>query len=532
MKTFMRLTALVLAMVMLLSVAVGCKKKESTTSTVNVSFSEEYNPAPIYGDIRNQNYFMYNPDRGFRTHNSIKVQDLIEYANDKQKLSGKISSEFNIYFQNLKEPCSLSYCYIYLTKWHLEELPEEALAVIRGVFDYARTRKIKLLASFCYNNSYPIPWYTSEENKRLLASECADEATILKHIGQLAPIVAEYKDCIYTIKNGFIGYVGEWAEPYQYPSVDYDKITMAIVDKLCAPNELYFSHRLPRYTASVEKNYPDWENIKWVGFNNCAFYGEQSRDGWDSEGFQVNDKDGWWEYMCENGAYAPTSGEMFTSENLNSRGCILKGKEAILEMAHHWQSVFSFFHGKYDCVSRSDLIAIMDNWAREEINKEWLDAQGIIYDPNWFVDANGNPVSRTCYEFIRDHLGYKLVAEKVGLSAADGKINVQMDFKNYGFSAAFNLKSGFAILNEKYEVVSEVEVGDPTKWYSHDPENWKSNVVLNHSLSAELDAPTEAGTYYVAFFLRNTMGVGAQLSNDEQWIPFQNNYNILYTFDA
>ncbi len=145
------------------------------------------------------------------------------------------------------------------------------------------------------------------------------------------------------------------------------------------------------------------------------------------------------------------------------------------------------------------------------------------------MDANGNTVSRNCYEFIRDHLGYKIVAENVKLNAADGKIKVDMSFKNYGFAAAFNMTSGFAILNEKYEVVTEVESGNPDTWYSHDPENWRSTEVLDYSLSAELDAPTASGTYYVAFFLRNTQGVGAQLSNEVQ---FENEYNILYSFEA
>ena len=533
MKRIIRLTALLLALVMVVGIVAGCKKNAGggagggAANAVTVEFSDEYTLSPLYGGIKDKNYFMHNPDRGFRTDLVIYVDKLTQYANDEAELQKAIRSEFNIYFGGLQEPCHLAFAYIYLTKWHLEELPDDALTVIEGIFEYCRLKNYKLYVCFCYNNQYAINCHLSQENKDKLASECADQETILKHIDQLAPIIAEYKDCCFNIKNGFIGFVGEWARSFQWPEVDYNVITKAIVDKLCAPNEIYFSHRLPEYTADVKKAYPDWENIKWIGFNNCAFYGEQSNEGWNSAGFQVNDKDGWWEYMCENGAYAPTSGEMFTSENLNSRGCILKGKEAILEMAHHWQSVFSFFHGKYDCVSRSDLIAIMDNWAREEINKEWLDAQGIIYDPNWFVDANGNPVARNCYEFIRDHLGYKIVADNVKIDAANGKITVSMGFKNYGFSAAFNLKSGFAILNDKFEMVSEVEVGDPSKWYSHDPENWKSNEVLSYSLSAELDAPTESGTYYVAFFLRNTMGMGAQLSNT---VDFQNNYNILYSF--
>jgi hypothetical protein len=284
---------------------------------------------------------------------------------------------------------------------------------------------------------------------------------------------------------------------------------------------------MPEYTASVKAAYPDWDGWKYIGWNNCAFFGEQTREGWESGGYQVGDKAGWWEYVCENGAYVPVSGEMFTSSNINSTNRIVKGKEAILELAHHWHTVLSFFHGKYDAAKEH--IKVIGTWEEQEIDTEWLDANGIIYDPNWFLDDEGNTVPRNCYEFIRDHLGYKIVADNVKVNAADGKIKVDMGFKNYGFSAAFNLKSGFAILNDKYEVVSEVEVGDPTKWYSHDPENWKSTEVLSYNLSGELDAPTVSGTYYIAFFLRNTMGMGAQLSNK---VTFEKECNILYAFEV
>ena len=515
-----RITALVLSFVLILSVALtGCGKK-------SVTFDEQLTMTPLNADAM-QNYFMYNPDRGFRTHNVIRVQELTQYVGNKTTLLGKIGGEFNIYFQNLGEPCSLSYCYIYFTPWVRTELPSEALEVVKAIFEYARIKKIKLLVSFCYNDLYHEAWYSSDDLRQKMEGVCADENTILKHIDQLAPVIAEYKDCCFTIKNGFIGFVGEWAYPYQYPEVDYDKISRAIVDKLCIPNDLYFSHRLPRYTVSVKEAYPDWDGWKKIGFNNCAFFGEQTRENWESEHFQIGHKDGWWEYICENGAYFPVSGELFTSTGLNNTKRFVKGNEAILELAHHWHTILSFYHGRYDVYEGQ--INIMENWEREDLGHQWLDAQGIIYDPNWFLDDDGNTVVRNCYEFIRDHLGYKLVAEKVKMDAADGKIAVSMDFKNYGFSAAFNLKSGFAILDENFNPISEVEVGDPEKWYSHDPENWKSTEVLDHSLSAELDAPTESGKYYVAFFLRNLQGVGAQLSNE---VIFENNYNILHTFEA
>ena len=524
MKTITRIIAIMLCLATILTLIAGCKKKDTATPTV--TFSDEYTLAPITASYTNKFVFANNPDRGYRVHNVVKVEDIIEYVGNEQAIQTKLAKIFADYTDRIKEPYSISFMYIYMTPWHLEELPDEALEAIRAIFRYAEARKLRYNLTFCYNDNAPLDWRTSEENKQIQQSKSADEATILKHIEQLAPIVAEYKHCIYNIKNGFIGTYGEWAYPYQYPPVDYDKITKAIVDNFCIPNDLYFSHRMPEYTESVKEAYPGWDGWKYIGWNNCAFCGEQ-KNGWGSGGFVVDDNAGWWKYVSEHAAYAPNGGELYPTNIHDDRGWIVVGKEAILELAHHRFAYFSFFHGKYDV--EQGRVNIMANWEREEITTEWLDSKGIIYDPNWFVDANGNKVARNCYDFIRDHLGYKVVADNVKLEAANGTLKIDMSLKNYGFAAAFNLTSGFAILNEKYEVVSEVEVGDPDTWYSHDPENWQSTEVLSHSLSAELPTPTEGGTYYVAFFLKNPYGVGAQLSNDVQ---FEKECNIIYSFQV
>lgn len=538
MKTFIRIIALVLAAVMLVGIFAGCTKKETKLSA---DFEATFNPAPITASIQDKNIFAYNPDRGFRTDFVIKVADLIPYVNNENKIINEIAKTFNIYFGKLKEPCHLAFAYIYFTPWHDKDLDADALKAVEYIFEYCRIKGYKLYVCVCYNESYALNQNLSQENRDKLASECADEKTILRHIDQLAPVISEYKDCIFNIKSGFIGYVGEWAFNYQYPEVDYNTVAMAIVEKLCVPNDLYFSIRSPGYKKAIEEKYPDWPYFDYIGFNNCAMYGEQTHEGWNSGCYQLGHNgtsketgcytvahtpNDLWEYTTKVAAYVPVTGEMFTAKSMNNQNTIPTGKEMILELAHHRHVTLSFWHGKYD--TPDGYRNIMEEWARQEINKEWLDTQKIVYDPNWFVDDNGNPVSRTCYEFIRDHLGYKIVASEYNVKGAGDKINIDLTFKNYGFSAAFNLQSGFAILNDKYEVVSEVAAGDPTKWYSHDPDDYQSTVVPDYTLEGELPTPVESGTYYVAFYLKNTMGMGAQLSNH---VDFQNNYNILYSFE-
>ena len=163
----------------------------------------------------------------------------------------------------------------------------------------------------------------------------------------------------------------------------------------------------------------------------------------------------------------------------------------------------------------------MQRWINNEtITPEALDREGIIYDPAWFTDENGNPVHRNPYEFLRDHLGYRLGAESFEF---DGK-TASLTLKNFGFAAAFNLKSGFAVLDENYNVVSEVEAGEPEKWYSHDPDNYHSTEILEHTVTADIKMPAEKGKYYIGFYLKNTRDDRAKLAND---MPFVNGYNIL-----
>ena len=48
------------------------------------------------------------------------------------------------------------------------------------------------------------------------------------------------------------------------------------------------------------------------------------------------------------------------------------------------------------------------------------------------------------------------------------------------FLAAFNLKSGFAILDEDNRVVSQIDAGTPTAWLSRSPGQYNDATILRH----------------------------------------------------
>jgi hypothetical protein len=233
---------------------------------------------------------------------------------------------------------------------------------------------------------------------------------------------------------------------------------------------------------------------------------------------------------------------MYHNIALRSPEKCITGMEAIKQLAHHRYTTLSQWNSYIESGFESGLDengkqvpkdSVMQRWINNEtITPEMLDTEGIIYDPAWFYDDNGKLVHRNPYEFVRDHLGYKVQAQNMtirGEFKKDSLMTFNIKLKNYGFAAAFNIESGYMILDKDYNVVSEVKAGEPSKWYSHDPENWKSTEILEHTVSGDLTLPKESGKYYIAFYMRNTMEDYAKLSNNMDYI--KDKYNILYQFE-
>ncbi len=426
-------------------------------------------------------------------------------------------------------------------------LPDYIFEVLDIFFDNCRKNGIRILFRYGYHG-VQLNWQLNEANKAEHLKYGATEETMIAHIKQLAPYIGENLDVIHKMSSGFIGSGGEQAYNYQYPEVSYTNVFKAVIENICVPYGLYFTVREPSYKLGLLEDEPDYEYAHLIGYNNDAFYGEQDHYGWHSSCWQYNHDfkasgqcanknshvpNNWWEYVNETAAYTPQSGEMF--HNLQKSDIFISGAEAILQLAHHRYTTLSqwnsYIEAGYESENGKQIAAdtVMQRWINDEqITEDWLKENNIVYDPAWFYDEDGNEVYRNPFEFIRDHLGYKVQA----LSLEKQGPRVKITLKNYGFAAAFGLESGFAILDEDYNLVTSVKAGNPDTWYSHDPEDYTSDEVLEHIVEAEISAPDDGETYYLAFYLKNDMDQYARLSNDVDSVPFVGDgYNVLYTFN-
>ncbi len=475
---------------------------DTSLSTVNVN--KDFSPITSVSDIIMQD----NPDRGFRTHLTLNIKDAVDSGNPMNYFLEK----YNVFFAYCDMEINVSMTYFYLTDYRGMDIPDEAMDAIDQFFQFSEGKGFTNCLRFAYCDDY----------KEL--DRGADQATIIRHIKQLAPLIKKYKHCVHTCEGGFIGSYGEWAPNYQRPAVDYETITKYLMKYFCMPNGIYLSLRMPEYKNLLDKSSPYW---KYIGYHNDAMFGETDKEGWNSAGYQYGTPE--WEQVCLEGAYTPQGGEMLNNDDYYEKEKIPVGIEMIKEAGHHWQNTMSVWHGRYESVGDNE--AIMNLWEAEEVTPEILESSNVVYDPYWFIDDNGNPVQRNAFEFLRDHLGYRISLQSVkttGENKKESTISAELSLKNYGFSAAFCMQSGFAILDSNYDVVREVKAGSPSKWYSHDPENYLNTEILTHSVSAEIKLPSESGKYYLAFYLKNGINQFASFANS---IESAGGYAILHEFE-
>ncbi len=430
-----------------------------------------------------------------------------------------------------------------------EELPQSVLDMFDLFFTMCKEKNVKCMYRPCYNDNYAIN-NTSEENRKKLAWECASEEIMIEHIKQNAALISEHKDVIYKISNGWMGYVGEMEDDFQYPNVKYENVITAILEEHCLPNGLYYSSRLSSYIDDIIKTStnPKWTDPEsevyypdYIGYNNDAMYGEQTNTDWLSGGYQLGNANGMWERDTAAAATRPMDGEMFINSSLINGNKIPNGYQIILECAHHRMNDMSSWHGFLDERNNTQRPTVMALWMDESsdyyspVTPEILENMGIAYDPAWFKEGE----ERNAYEFIRDHLGYRLVVTDASVtydSKKDKRMLVSVNLKNYGFAAAFNMESSLAILDEEGNVVQELETGSPETWYNLpvdyytvDRSESAQDDVITHTLTQRFE-PVEAGkTYRLALRLKNSGGTTARLAND---IEYVNGYNIIGSFSA
>ncbi len=118
----------------------------------------------------------------------------------------------------------------------------------------------------------------------------------------------------------------------------------------------------------------------------------------------------------------------------------------------------------------------MDRWRTRTLTADKVRAEKLPVSDGYFSDVYGNPVERTEFEYLRDHVGYRLEVQQVRLTenvTQGGDMRVEIDLINRGFSTLFNLRRPYLVLicDDEKTVVEIALDANPRDWQPFDPED-------------------------------------------------------------
>ena len=363
-----------------------------------------------------------------------------------------------------------SYCFL-MKYADGRNLPREKLDDIETFFLKVRESGAKCLLRFAYELSPTLHGPTAE--------------TILKHLSQLKPLLRKYVDVIYVLQCGFVGKFGEWHNSFHSLQNDpgfRKELFKTVLEVL--PPERKTMIRYPLYKQDMFGTEPLTEKEAFTDL-------PQARIGHFNDGFLagpahggtfngIKDYDAVKAYLAEEGRFLPMDGELFWRD---CAGMALP-MDAAYWLANWHYDTFSMVHGNH-LFEGVDGYSI-DVWKRVPVDPMYLIAKKLPWNEAYFRDERGDHVWRSYYEYIRDHLGYRIELQSFEYEIADGRLSGTLRLINRGFSAPVNPRPVYFMLGG---TAIELET-DIRKWYSGEEQ----------TLSFEIPVPA-AGEYETGLWL-------------------------------
>lgn len=406
-----------------------------------------------------------------------------------------------------------SYCF--LLTYHERKLTQEKLDDIENFFLKLRRAKVKALLRFAYELvTYPTG---------------ATKERILEHLAQLAPLIRKYKDVIYVLQCGFIGRYGEFHSSFHNLDLDikfhgelYEEVLKVL------PSDRKTMVRYPQLKTNVYGLEALTENEAFSGIS-------KARIGHFNDGFMAGethggtfyprtggpcpeDKEFWFSYLDQESRFVPMDGELFWRDLL---GMALPTKTVLNLRRWHYDTL-GFVHS-HSAFEGANTTYSFDVWKRIPIDPMFIKQENLPMSDSYFENEHGKYVPRSYYEYIRDHLGYRIELQDADISLCGKTVTAKIRLINRGFSAPVNPRPVQLKLNGKHNSYTFVFDTDVRKWYAAEEQ------VL--TLKAELDHLPEDSSFEAALALPDAGEAIADMpefaircAND---LEFKNGANVL-----
>ena len=468
---------------------------------------------------------IYNPGRGFRLETAVDVNDFVtEPSKELKVLSDKYASD----------SVSLTQCYFYLTELYNKDLEQKNLDVMQRYFDDMQKLGKKAVLRFAYERDFM--------GREPFGPELPK---ILSHLDQLKPFLEKNKDLILVVQAGLIGAWGEWHSSV-HGLENSDSIKSAILEKLLSvvPEGLDVQVRLPDF-KNLLKGKEHW-------YNRLSFHDDFiviKPDRWDGEMHEGTEN---YNQIVKESPYLAVDGELpwgFWSVGSDpdspSVGWIIDGLPVARRLFMQHYTSLSIIHNykeqhpnnRFDENNPPEYSMIV--WKKTMLTEDSLLKYKMPVSDNYFIDSTGNNVSRSAFDYIRDHLGYRLELQKLVVSdswSIDKKNHVELTLINRGFSVVHGKYDVYlSLINQNGNVYMMRVDSNPEDWQPYMPGD-KECQPLIHTISGDFILPKdiEIGKYKLGLMITDSSsrlkfnpGYSIRCANDiEWWIGPENKYGI------
>lgn len=461
-----------------------------------------------------------NPYRGFRYETIFLVQpdgrvvnawDRSEVINVQEKIDLLKAS-----FGSTDEHIRLSQLYIYLTDFVGGDISPAALATIQSIFDTYKVNNLQALLRWVYD-------YDGTPDSKNTGISNVSLPDIKRHLEQLTPIVRNTDGVISHMNGGVLGLWGEWHNRSLSLLSDQAKLDEMFTEILDNHLPSYMSTQVRLATFKANRTLPA-NMLERIGFHN-DFFTAASHPLALGNDYVPGTK--LYQTVKAQSPYAVVDGEMpYDGTTEWHMTYAIDPYETLKIFNEHHYNSFSVVHSYENNINQ---------WKNIILDKAKLstDAGGIRFHQNYFTE-NGTDTDRTMYEFVRDHLGYRLYAD-VKSSTASQKGNVisyAVDMYNYGFSRPYtNNAIKVVLLDSANNIVSQAEnMTDMRQWQPFDPKG-DPMVTLAHTLKGKMNVPDiQLKTFKLGLYMPSK-SIGFE-ENHEFSIKLANKNNRLKTLSG
>ncbi len=467
-----------------------------------------------------------NPERGWRNGTSVWAEPTgRKTGRPAYHLRGKVFPVYSDQWVALDasryRPYGLTVVqtYCYLDDFPDRPISEEKLQALQRSLDALRKRGLKALLRFAY-----------EKNMKREKGPTVDR--ILQHLDQLAPVIRKNADVIYVLQAGMVGAWGEWHSSANYIEEDHEALARIVAKELeILPENRMIQLRVPKYKRWVleqkvlggfmevnEKNAFSGIPAARIGFANDGFLAGISDGGtWPESPFYRNSGNPEVDYMTRESAFVAVDGELFWGDQgiKNGKG-IYDGLQAAVFMRRHHYTTFSLEHSYSGSEGR---LLTIDRWMHAPITIEEVRRAKLPVSDGYFIDAMGDTMVRTQFEYITDHLGYRIELQEARFTArlrAGDTFKAKIRLINRGFSTFINPRPVYLTLMDIHGKLMKISVeADPRLWQPYTPGD-PEYIPITHEITVNYTLPDDLapGWYELGLWLPDE---AESLQNDARY---------------